>query len=131
MSLLTSMHGLVQPYQELKGFIPSSRNNSRSIFHCFSCQEIVPYVSKLDVCLDLEGFITSDHITFFLDLKSEFFDTTFQSVQPLKLRILQMYHTDNVETYNDQVLHQLKQYNIPTRRRTLQRFIQKEGFITK
>ena len=42
-----------------------------------------------------------------------------------------MYHTDNVEMYSNQVLHQLKQHNIPSRLRALQRVIQDEGLTTK
>ena len=42
-----------------------------------------------------------------------------------------MYSTDNVETYNDQVLDQLKQHSIPSCLRKLQRVIQEAGFITE
>ena len=131
MSLLTSMHGLVQPYQEIKGVISLSIHNTRSIFHCFSYPEIVPFVSKIGVCSDLDGFMTSDYIPFFMDLKSDLFDKTVQSITPPQFRVLQMYHKDHAETYHEQVIHQLKQQNITARLSTLQRVIVEEGFTTE
>jgi len=119
---------LVQAYEYIVGITPSSRQNNRKIFHTFMSPELIQYVRKIGVCTENDGFVLSDHIPFFLDLKSELFDTKIQPVLPLSSRILRMYDVIKVSEYVKLVLEQFRHHNICKRLDKLKEFIKSHGF---
>jgi len=127
---LQSSTRMVQVYEHLHGCTPSSRNNSRHIFHTFMSPELIRYVRKLGVCSEHDGFVLSDHVPFFVDFHEDLFNSKIQQILPARNRILRMYDTISVSSYVRQVNEQFRHHNIPSRIKSLRESIRQQGFLS-
>jgi len=125
---LQSCTRVVQAYEHMHGCTPSSRNNSRHIFHTFVSPELLPYIRKLGICSVHDGFVLSDHVPFFIDFHENLFSTKIQPILPPRNRILRMYDAINVHKYVTNVNEQFNHHNISNRIQSLRKSIRHQGF---
>jgi len=121
-TLMTSCN-LVQVYQELVGFVPSSRHNNRSVFHFLAYRPLLKYVVKTGILPSETGFYTSDHIPFFVDFHKDLFNYKESPIVPSNLRKLKMYDSPSVEKYICYIKDQMHHHNI------LQRFLNLQDYV--
>jgi len=131
LSLLESCPHTVNVFLHMHGEIPSSRQNSRRIFHVYASHNVLPFIQKSGICSSLDGFSTSDHIPFFLDIDPTLFTGDMSSIIPPAARILQMYDTTSVALYVHNVLHRLDNQSVSKRLQQLSKKIALSGFDEK
>jgi len=120
--LLSKTH-MVQIYQTIHGAIPSSRNNSRSVYHVLVSKHLIQSVDRIGVLSREEGFHTSDHIPFFLDLNKAVLDGPCSPIVPNSFRKLKLHDADSVEKYNCYVKDQFDDHNIIQRVLNLKTYV--------
>ena len=125
--LETSPH-VVNVFLHFHGQVPSSRENNRSICHIYISPNLIPFVSRIGIATEHDGFALSDHIPFFFDLKQELFQTKSFSIDTMQTRILQMYDRLSVERYVEEVLRRLNCNNVVERLSRLRTYINDHGF---
>ena len=128
LEMLESNPHVVNAFMHFNGQVPSSRLNNRSIYHIYVSKKLLPYVSKLGISTEHDGFEKSDHIPFFVDLSSKLFSTNLNAITPKHTRILQMYDKITVEKYVQMALRRMRSQNIETRIKRLQEYIRESGF---
>ena len=128
LNILEQSPHVVNAFLHFHGLVPSSRQNSRSIFHIYMSPKLIPFVDKLGICTDLDGFDSSDHIPFFMDIKASFFSSQIHLIQPQSKRVLQMYDTPTIQKYTENVLLQFRAHNIFQRIDHLRQYIQDYQF---
>ena len=73
MTILDTIHCMLNSYTHGRNHHPSSRGNIRIIFHCFISDEIKKYITRLGICDETERFMMPDHITFFVIISLDLF----------------------------------------------------------
>ena len=126
--LLESCPHTINVFLHMHGEIPSSRQNTRRIFHVYASPNVLPFIHKSGTCSPIDGFSTSDHIPFFLDIDQTLFTGDMSSIIPPAARILQMYDTTTVARYVQNVLHRLNNQSISKRLQELSKKISFSGF---
>ena len=119
---------LTQIYETKHGTIPSSRSNSRQIYHVFVSKQLEPFVTRLGVLLSEDGFNESDHLPFFVDFKQEMFDFKTCVMPNIKYRKLRTHDALSVEKYNCYVKDQMHHHNVVSRLLNLREYIKYIGF---
>jgi len=125
---LESCPHMINVFLHMHGEIPSSRQNTRQIFHVYASCNVLPFIAKSGICSSIDGFSTSDHIPFFIDVASTLFTSDMSSIIPLEARVLQMYDSISVEKYIEKVLRQLDNQSIAKRLKKLSKQITLSGF---
>jgi len=119
---------LTQIYKTKHGIIPSSRSNSRQIYHVFVSKQLEPFVTRLGVLLSEDGFNESDHLPFFVDFKHDMFDFKTCVMPNIKYRKLRTHDALSVEKYNCYVKDQMHHHNVVSRLLNLREYIKYIGF---
>ena len=119
---------LVNIHRKLLGDTPSSRGNHRSVFHMYFSPVLLSYISKIGTFGEHDGFCTSDHIPFFVDLEPSMFNQPPLTLVPNQYRVLKMYNLPLVHKYLRNVWAQLKSQDIRNRLIALEESIRTHGF---
>ena len=123
---LMSTCGLKNVFKDLKGHMPSTRNNRRSIDHFFISENAISLVSQAGVVPDETSF-TSDHAGLFLDISPNILECKNQPIPPPKQRQLKYCNKVNVEKYVTYALEQFEAQNIVKRLQRLHQQIKEDG----
>jgi len=125
---LMSSCNLVQAYQETLGFIPSSRQKARSVFHVLVYRPLLKYVTRLGILPTESGFHTSDHVPLYVDFHKDLFDYKESPIVSPDYRKLKVYDSPSVEKYVCYVKNQMHHHNILSRFLNLQDYIKIYSF---
>ena len=128
MTILETRYGLINAYKQLRNHKPSLWGNNRQIFHCFITEELKPYITRIGFCGPLDGFISSDHIPFVVDIPQQLFDMIPQILLPPHERKIKMYNLDKVDLYNKFVKTHIHNNSILQRVQQLEKDIHQYGF---
>ena len=100
--------------ETFKDYLPSTRENSRSIDHFLVRDDLMQFVTKAGRLPDESSF-TSDHSGLFIDLSPKILDTKNAPITQPKNRKLKMSNPIKVAKYVELVLTQFQHHNIERR----------------
>ena len=95
--LLTTCN-LVNTFQSIIGYTPSSRQNYRQIFHILVHTTILNFINRLGILDETAGF-ASDHIPFFVDIDRTLFYKKMSSLLLPPHSILKSTNKENFKKY--------------------------------